>query len=49
VAATGTVKKLAAKHQVMVQAGAGLAASVTDEAYVAAGAQIVPSRVWAAM
>jgi NAD(P) transhydrogenase subunit alpha len=44
-----TVKKLAAKHQVLVQAGAGLAASVTDEAYVAAGAQIVPSsEVWAA-
>jgi len=36
-----TVKKLAAKHSVIVQAGAGLAASVTDEAYVAAGAQIV--------
>jgi NAD(P) transhydrogenase subunit alpha len=35
-----TVKKLAAKHSVIVQAGAGLAASVTDEAYVAAGAQI---------
>jgi NAD(P) transhydrogenase subunit alpha len=44
-----TVKKLAAKHQILVQAGAGLAASVTDEAYVAAGAQIVPaSEVWAA-
>ncbi|MQA22940.1 MULTISPECIES: Re/Si-specific NAD(P)(+) transhydrogenase subunit alpha [Telluria group] len=36
-----TVKKLAAKHQVIVQAGAGVAASVTDEAYAAAGAQIV--------
>ncbi len=35
-----TVKKLAAKHSVIVQAGAGLAASVTDEAYLAAGAQI---------
>ncbi|MYM69762.1 Re/Si-specific NAD(P)(+) transhydrogenase subunit alpha [Pseudoduganella sp. FT55W] len=44
-----TVKKLAAKHQVLVQSGAGVAASVTDEAYVAAGAQIVPaSEVWAA-
>jgi NAD(P) transhydrogenase subunit alpha len=44
-----TVKKLAAKHQVLVQAGAGLAASVTDEAYVAAGAQIVSaSEVWTA-
>ncbi|MHA4868271.1 Re/Si-specific NAD(P)(+) transhydrogenase subunit alpha [Duganella sp. PWIR1] len=44
-----TVKKLAAKHQILVQAGAGLAASVTDEAYVAAGAQIVPAaEVWAA-
>ena len=37
-----TVKKLVAgSHQVMVQSGAGLAASITDEAYVAAGAQIV--------
>jgi NAD(P) transhydrogenase subunit alpha len=36
-----TVKKLAAKHQVLVQSGAGLTASVTDEAYAAAGARIV--------
>jgi NAD(P) transhydrogenase subunit alpha len=36
-----TVKKLAPKHEVIVQAGAGLHASVTDEAYVAAGARIV--------
>jgi hypothetical protein len=37
-----TVKKLvAAKHQVVVQAGAGVAASITDEAYAAAGAEIV--------
>jgi NAD(P) transhydrogenase subunit alpha len=36
-----TVKKLVAgKHQVLVQSGAGLSASVTDEAYAAAGAQI---------
>ncbi|HEU4375835.1 MAG TPA: NAD(P)(+) transhydrogenase (Re/Si-specific) subunit alpha, partial [Telluria sp.] len=35
-----TVKKLAAKHQVVVQSGAGLTAAVTDEAYVAAGATI---------
>ena len=35
-----TVKKLAAKHQVIVQSGAGIAASVTDEAYAAAGAAI---------
>jgi NAD(P) transhydrogenase subunit alpha len=35
-----TVKKLAAKHQVVVQSGAGLHASVTDEAYAAAGATI---------
>jgi NAD(P) transhydrogenase subunit alpha len=43
VAATAeTVKKLVAqKHQVVVQAGAGLAASQTDEAYAAAGAAIV--------
>ncbi|MGI4936096.1 MAG: Re/Si-specific NAD(P)(+) transhydrogenase subunit alpha [Janthinobacterium lividum] len=37
-----TVKKLvAAKHQVLVQSGAGNAASIIDEAYLAAGAQIV--------
>jgi NAD(P) transhydrogenase subunit alpha len=37
-----TAKKLVAQgHQVLVQSGAGVAASVTDEAYVAAGAQIV--------
>jgi NAD(P) transhydrogenase subunit alpha len=37
-----TVKKMvAAKHTVLVQSGAGLAASVTDEAYAAAGAAIV--------
>ncbi|MGB4347639.1 MAG: Re/Si-specific NAD(P)(+) transhydrogenase subunit alpha [Burkholderiaceae bacterium] len=36
-----TVKKLvAAKHQVLIQSGAGVAASVTDEALIAAGAQI---------
>ncbi|MDY7576773.1 Re/Si-specific NAD(P)(+) transhydrogenase subunit alpha [Herbaspirillum sp. RTI4] len=36
-----TVKKLiAAKHQVLVQAGAGINASITDEAYLAAGATI---------
>ncbi|MDM5177668.1 Re/Si-specific NAD(P)(+) transhydrogenase subunit alpha [Massilia sp. DJPM01] len=35
-----TVKKLAVKHQIVVQAGAGLMASVTDEAYAAAGASI---------
>jgi NAD(P) transhydrogenase subunit alpha len=35
-----TVKKLAAQHQLIVQSGAGIAASVTDEAYVAAGATI---------
>jgi NAD(P) transhydrogenase subunit alpha len=42
VAATAeTVKKLVAqKHEVVVQAGAGLAASQTDDAYVAAGATI---------
>lgn len=42
VAATSeTVKKLlAAKHHVIVQSGAGVAASVTDESYVSAGAQI---------
>jgi len=36
-----TVKKLVAKHEILVQSGAGLAASVTDEAYVTAGARIV--------
>jgi len=35
-----TVKKLASKHQVIVQAGAGMSSSVTDEAYAAAGATI---------
>lgn len=36
-----TAKKLTAQgHTVRVQSGAGVAASVTDEAYVAAGAQI---------
>lgn len=36
-----TVKKyVAAKHQVIVQAGAGVASSITDEAYQAAGATI---------
>ena len=35
-----TVKKLAARHQIIVQAGAGLQASVPDEAYAAAGAAI---------
>lgn len=36
-----TVKKLiAAKHQIVVQSGAGLAASVTDDAYAAMGAQL---------
>ena len=36
-----TVKKLvAAKHELVVQAGAGISSSVTDEAYAAAGAQI---------
>lgn len=36
-----TVKKLvAAQHQVVVESGAGVAASITDEAYVAAGATL---------
>ena len=36
-----TVKKLiAAKHQVVIQSDAGVSASITDEAYVAAGASI---------
>jgi NAD(P) transhydrogenase subunit alpha len=35
-----TVKKLASKHQVVVQSGAGLHAAVTDEAYAAAGATV---------
>ena len=36
-----TVKKyVAAKHQVIVQSGAGVASSITDEAYRAAGATI---------
>lgn len=36
-----TVKKLAASHEVLVQSGAGLAASIVDEAYAAAGARLV--------
>lgn len=37
-----TIKKYVnAKHQVMVQSGAGLAASISDQDYVLAGAQIV--------
>ncbi|NGZ86974.1 Re/Si-specific NAD(P)(+) transhydrogenase subunit alpha [Duganella aceris] len=44
-----TVKKLAAKHELLVQSGAGLPASVTDEAYVAAGARIVAAaEAWGA-
>jgi NAD(P) transhydrogenase subunit alpha len=39
-----TVKKLAAQHEVIVQAGAGLHASVIDDAYVAAGARIVSAQ-----
>ena len=35
-----TVKKLAAKHGLLVQSGAGLPASITDDAYRAAGATI---------
>jgi NAD(P) transhydrogenase subunit alpha len=35
-----TVKKLAAQHQMVVQAGAGLHASIIDDAYAAAGAAI---------
>ncbi len=36
-----TIKKLvAAKHQVVVEAGAGISSSITDEAFVAAGASI---------
>jgi NAD(P) transhydrogenase subunit alpha len=35
-----TVKKLAARHQVVVQAGAGLQASIDDAAFTAAGAVI---------
>lgn len=36
-----TVRKLAARHQVLVQAGAGMRAAAPDEAYEAAGAVIV--------
>jgi H+-translocating NAD(P) transhydrogenase subunit alpha len=39
-----TVKKyIAAKHEVLVQAGAGIGASITDAAYAQAGATLVPS------
>ncbi len=36
-----TVKKLTARHSVLVQAGAGVSASVPDAAYEAAGAKVV--------
>ncbi|HEX9174495.1 MAG TPA: Re/Si-specific NAD(P)(+) transhydrogenase subunit alpha [Telluria sp.] len=35
-----TVKKLAARHEVLIEAGAGVSASITDEAYLAAGAKL---------
>jgi NAD(P) transhydrogenase subunit alpha len=35
-----TVKKLAASHEIIVESGAGLHASIPDDAYVAAGARI---------
>jgi NAD(P) transhydrogenase subunit alpha len=35
-----TVKKLASKHQVVVQAGAGLGARIADQAYLDAGAAL---------
>src|SRR5688500_114291 len=38
-----TVKKRAAKNEVRVQAGAGVAASIRDQDYEAAGAKIVAS------
>ena len=38
-----TVKKLAAKNEVRVQAGAGIAASIRDGDYEAAGAKLVAS------
>lgn len=38
-----TVKKLVARHKVLVQAGAGVASSVTDADYQAAGATVVGS------
>lgn len=39
-----TIKKLiAAKHQVIVESGAGVASSIVDEAYAGAGATLVPA------
>jgi NAD(P) transhydrogenase subunit alpha len=35
-----TVKKLAKHHEIVVQSGAGLMASITDDAFVAAGARV---------
>jgi len=35
-----TIKKLAASHELIVESGAGLHASILDDAYVAAGARI---------
>ncbi len=40
-----TIKKyIAAKNQVLVQSGAGIGSSITDDAYLAAGAQIVTAQ-----
>ena len=38
-----TVKKLAAKNEVLVQAGAGAGSSIPDKDYEAAGAKLVGS------
>lgn len=46
----GVHQLVAHGHEVLVQAGAGLGSAITDEAYAAAGARIVPTAedVWAA-
>ena len=45
---TGVKQLVAAKHSVLVQAGAGNSSGFSDETFAAAGAQIVddPARVW---
>jgi alanine dehydrogenase len=45
---SGALALVEAGHQVLVESGAGLGSSLTDEEYIEAGAQIVPTaaEVW---
>lgn len=44
----GVAQLIAAGHKVIIQKGAGLGAGITDEKFIAAGAQIVPTKedIW---